>query len=69
MFTTEIHRYATVAPIDFGKSAALASVLVGICLCMWMLQNYITTRKSYNLVSGKGSRFVEVKLSLSLIHI
>ena len=63
VFTTEIHRYATVAPIDFGKSAALASVLVGICLCMWMLQNYITTRKSYNLVSGKGSRFVEVKLS------
>ena len=63
VFTTEIHRYATVAPIAFGKSAALASVLVGICLCMWMLQNYITTRKSYNLVSGKGSRFAEVKLS------
>lgn len=63
VFTTEIHRYATVAPIAFGKSAALASVLVGICLCMWMPQNYITTRKSYNLVSGKGSRFAEVKLS------
>lgn len=63
VFTTEIHRYATVAPVEFGKSATLASVLIGICLCMWMLQNYITTRKSYNLVSGKGSRFVEVKLS------
>lgn len=63
VFTTEIHRYATVAPIAFGKSAALSSVLVGICLCMWMLQNYITTRKSYNLVSGKGSRFAEVRLS------
>lgn len=63
VFTTQIHRYATVAPVEFGKSAALASVLVGICLCMWMLQNYITTRKSYNLVSGKGSRFAEVKLS------
>ena len=44
VFTTEIHRYATVAPIDFGKSATLASVLVGICLMMWMLQNYITNR-------------------------
>lgn len=54
VFTTEIHRHATVAPIDFGSSATLSSVLVGICLCMWMLQNYITTRKSYNLVSGKG---------------
>lgn len=63
VFTTEIHRYATVAPVAFGKSATLASVLIGICLCMWMLQNYITARKSYNLVSGKGSRFVEVKLS------
>ena len=63
VFTTEIHRYATVAPVAFGKSATLASVLIGICLCMWMLQNYITTKKSYNLVSGKGSRFVEVKLS------
>ena len=28
-----------------------------------MLQNYITTRKSYRLVGGKGSRFTEVKLS------
>ena len=59
VFTTEIHRHATVAPIDFGSSATLSSVLVGICLCMWMLQNYITTRKSYNLVSGKGVRRVE----------
>ncbi len=63
VFTTEIHRHATVAPIDFGSSATLSSVLVGICLCMWMLQNYITMRKSYNLVSGKGSRRAEQKLS------
>ncbi len=63
VFTTEIHRHATVAPIDFGGSAALSSVLVGICLCMWFLQNYITTRKSYNLVSGKGTRRAEQKLS------
>lgn len=63
VFTTEIHRHATIAPIDFGGSASLSSVLVGICLCMWFLQNYITTRKSYNLVSGKGSRRIEQKLS------
>lgn len=62
VFTTEIHRYATVAPIDFGKSAVLASVLVGVCLVMWFLQNYVTSRRSYNLVSGKGSRFTEIKL-------
>ena len=62
VFTTEIHRNATVAPIDFGKSAVLASVLVGVCIAMWFLQNYVTSRRSYNLVSGKGSRFTELKL-------
>lgn len=64
VFTTEIHRYATVAPIQFGKSATLASVLIGVCLVMWMLQNYITSRKSYNLVGGKGSRFSLIRLPL-----
>lgn len=62
VFTTQIHRYATVAPVDFGSSAALASVLVGICLLMWMMQNYITSRRSYNLVSGKGSRLNPIRL-------
>lgn len=63
VFTTEIHRYATVAPVEFGKSAALSSVLIGICLCMWMLQNHITTSKSYNLVGGRGARCAEHRLS------
>lgn len=63
VFTTEIHRYATVAPIDFGKSATLAIVLVGICLMMWMLQNYITNRHTYNLVSGKGTRVAQTKMN------
>lgn len=62
VFTTEIHRYATVAPIDFGKSAVQASVLVGVCLVMWLLQNYVTMRRSYNLVSGRGSCFSEQRL-------
>ncbi len=56
VFTTEIHRYATVAPIAFGKASSLASVLVAICFLMWMLQSYVTNRKTYNLVGGKGSR-------------
>lgn len=61
VFTTEIHRYATVAPVDFGSSAALASVLVSICIVMWFLQNYITIRRSYNLVGGKGARVSDHK--------
>lgn len=31
---------------------------------MWMLQNHITARHSYNLVSGKGVRFSETKLNI-----
>ena len=56
VFTTDIHRHATTAPVDFGKAASLSSVLVSICLVLWWVQNYITVKKSYRLVSGKGSR-------------
>ena len=63
VFTTQIHRYATISPIDFGKSATLASVLVGICMLLWLLQNEITRRRTYHLVGGKGQRGACVRLS------
>ena len=63
VFTTDIHRYSTTAPIDFGRSASLSSILVCICMAMWLLQNYITSRTSYRLVSGKGSRPARTELS------
>ncbi|MDD4843500.1 MAG: iron ABC transporter permease [Anaerotignum sp.] len=56
VFTTDIHRYATTAPIDFGKSAGLSSVLVTICMAMWLVQSYITNKNTYNLVGGKGRK-------------
>ncbi|WP_028125301.1 ABC transporter permease [Eremococcus coleocola] len=62
VFTTEIHRYATVAPISFGKSASLASILVTICLGLWMIQTYVTNQRTYNLISGKGSRSKLIQL-------
>lgn len=64
VFTTDIHRYAAVAPIDFGKAAVLASVLVTICMVLWLVQNYITIHHSYDLISGKGSRMKIHQLSL-----
>ena len=64
VFTTDIHRYSTTAPIDFGRSASLSSILVCLCMAMWLLQNYITSKKSYRLVSGKGSRPAQTELSL-----
>lgn len=64
VFTTDIHRYFTTAPIDFGRSASLSSVLVCICIAMWLMQNYITSKNSYRLVSGKGSRPARTHLSV-----
>ena len=63
VFTTDIHRYSTTAPIDFGRSASLSSILVCICMAMWLMQNEITSKTSYRLLSGKGSRPVRTKLS------
>ncbi len=62
VFTTDIHRYSTTAPVDFGKSASLSSILICICMALWMLQNYITNKNSYRLVSGKGSRPARTRL-------
>ena len=63
VFTTDIHRYSTTAPIDFGRSASLSSILVCICMAVWLLQNAITSRTSYRLVGGKGSRKAYTKLT------
>ncbi|HHX19467.1 MAG TPA: iron ABC transporter permease [Clostridiaceae bacterium] len=63
VFTTDIHRYSTTAPVNFGRSASLSSILIFICMAMWLTQNYITNRTSYRLVGGKGSRPVQTKLS------
>lgn len=56
VFTTDIHRYATTAPIDFGKASSLSSVLVTLCMMMWLLQTYITNTHTYQLVGGKGRK-------------
>ena len=63
VFTTDIHRYSTTSPINFGRSASLSSILVCICMAMWLMQNVITGKTSYRLVSGKGSRPARTKLS------
>lgn len=74
VFTTDIHRYATTAPVDFGKASSLSGVLVGICMVMWLFQNYITAKHTYHLVGGKGRRkeaFADSRLvtGLSLAYI
>lgn len=56
VFTTDIHKYATTSPIDFGKAASLSSVLVCICMLMWIVQSRVTEKSTYQLVGGKGNR-------------
>ena len=63
VFTTDIHRYSTTSPIDFGRSASLSSILICICMVMWLIQNHITARRSYNLVTGRGARPARTSLS------
>lgn len=62
VFSTDIHRYATIAPVDFGSSATLASVLTGICLIIWLLQNHISNARQYNLLNEKSGKPVLRKL-------
>lgn len=63
VFTTDIHKHSTTAPIDFGKAASLSSVLVMVCLVVWYFQNDITRKKSYPTLQGKGIRVAEKKLA------
>lgn len=56
VFTTDIHRYATTSPIDFGKASSLSSVLIVICMIMWLVQSYTTSHHTYHLVGGKGQK-------------
>jgi len=55
-FTTQIHRKATLVPVDFGSAASLSSVLVGICITLWLIQKTITQKTSYATIGGKGSK-------------
>lgn len=66
VFTTDIHRYATTSPVDFGKASSLSSVLVGLCMLMWMMQTYVTNKHSYQLVSGKGSKGIKCSKSRTI---
>lgn len=65
-FTTEIGKQL---PQRFSALLAmpLASVLVTICLLLWMVQNAITTCKSDSLVGGNSKRMTLTPLSSSCV--
>ena len=56
VMTSEIHKYISSWPIDFGKATSLASILLSVCLMMWYMQSAMSRRFTYRLVGGKGQR-------------
>ena len=65
-FTTEMGKrlpQRSSAPL----AMSLASMLVTICLLLWMVQNAITTHKSDSLVDGNSKRMTLTPLSSSCV--
>ena len=63
-FTTEMENDCHKDP---PLAMPLASVLVTICLLLWMVQNAITTSKSNSLVGGNSKRMTLTPLSSSCV--
>ncbi|WP_211746171.1 iron ABC transporter permease [Paenibacillus sp. Marseille-Q4541] len=56
VMTSEIHKYISSWPIDFGKATTLSSVLLTACLLVWYAQSLLNRKYTYGLVGGKGVR-------------
>lgn len=55
VMTSEIHKYISSWPIDFGKATSLASVLLSVCLVIWYMQSAVSRRFTYRLVGARDS--------------
>ncbi|AET58389.1 ABC transporter permease [Paenibacillus terrae HPL-003] len=63
VMTSEIHKYISSWPIDFGKATSMASVLLTACLLVWYVQSVINRKYTYRLIGGKGSRPSRLRVS------
>lgn len=62
VFTTDIHMSATMAPINFARSASLALVLVLICLVLWRIQHSVSRKTAYRVVGRRSSALTLIRL-------
>ena len=62
VFTTLITNYMQVSPINFSMASSLASVMIFICMLLWMAETYIVRKKSYPLMPGQ-----KVKINTSKV--
>ncbi|MBE1555605.1 hypothetical protein [Sporosarcina limicola] len=63
VLTSEIHKYVSNWPIDFGKTTSLASVLLAICKLFWYMQTIISRKFQDSTIGGKGGRQSNVVLT------
>ena len=62
LVSTRLYELVTGFPVQFNQGAALAMGLLGAVAAVTALQRWVTTRRSYATIGGKGSRRELVKL-------
>ncbi|MFA1820872.1 ABC transporter permease [Virgibacillus oceani] len=62
VLTSEIHRYTSVWPIDYGTAAILSTMLLGVSMTVWFIQQWISQRSQSRVVSGKGHTVARARL-------
>lgn len=65
VFTTDIHRYSTTAPIDFGRSASLSSVLV----CIRLSTKYQISDRRAKAITLHHSESLPLHIKLNFCNI
>lgn len=66
VFTTIITNKMQVAPIDFPLAASMASILVFICMVLWMLQSAVTSRRTFAL-KDEGDGRINKSLAMTIL--
>ncbi|MCE7792403.1 iron ABC transporter permease [Salipaludibacillus sp. CUR1] len=54
VLTSEIHRYTSVWPLDFGTAAVLSTMLLSVSMTIWYIQQWLVSRRHDKVISGKG---------------
>lgn len=55
VFTTLLTDYVSVYPIDMGQASSMAFILIFICMFIWMMQSFVSSRKKFSLKQTKKS--------------
>lgn len=62
VLTTEIYQYTSSWPIDFGRAAAISSVLLVTSMTIWFVQTWINSRYTWQTLGSKSKQTKEYAL-------